>query len=100
MQALAAKMAVLEGTEDAVVTSSGMAAISGTLMALLRPQDHLMIQACGLLGSHSGYHPLSLDVHRRPLPCMQTRDDLLCWRRPMYMVELTSWFTRNFQHWA
>ncbi len=46
MQALAAKMAVLEGTEDAVVTSSGMAAIASTLITLLRPGDHLMIQAC------------------------------------------------------
>lgn len=44
MQALAAKMALLEGTEDAVVSSSGMAAISSTLMTLLRPGDHLIIQ--------------------------------------------------------
>ena len=39
-------MALLEGTEAAVVTSSGMAAISSTLLALLRSGDHLLIQAC------------------------------------------------------
>ena len=68
MQALAAKMAVLEGTEDAVVTSSGMAAISSTLMTLLRPGDHLMIQACGLLLSHSGSHrPFTQRTSTSPL---------------------------------
>ena len=39
-------MALLEGTEAAVVTASGMAAISSTLLALLRSGDHLIIQAC------------------------------------------------------
>ena len=43
-QALAARIAALEGAEAAVVTSSGMAAISSTLLALLRPGDHLLIQ--------------------------------------------------------
>ena len=46
MQELAKKMALLEGTEAAVVTASGMAAISSTLLALLRSGDHLLIQAC------------------------------------------------------
>ena len=46
MQELAKKMAMLEGTEAAVVTASGMAAISSTLLALLRSGDHLIIQAC------------------------------------------------------
>ena len=39
-------MALLEGTKAAVVTASGMAAISSTLFALLRSGDHLIIQAC------------------------------------------------------
>ena len=39
-------MALLEGTEAAVVTASGMAAISSTLLALLRSGDHLIIQVC------------------------------------------------------
>ena len=37
-------MAAIEGTEAAVVTASGMAAISSTLLALLRPGDHIIIQ--------------------------------------------------------
>ena len=40
--ALADKLAALEGGEAAVVTGSGMAAISGTLLALLRAGDHLL----------------------------------------------------------
>ena len=44
MQALAAKIAALEGAEASVVSASGMAAISSTLLTLLRPGDHLMIQ--------------------------------------------------------
>lgn len=40
--ALADKLAVLEGADAAVVTGSGMAAISGALLALLRTGDHLL----------------------------------------------------------
>ena len=43
-QVLARKLAAIEGTEDAVVTGSGMAAISSTLLCLLRSGDHLLIQ--------------------------------------------------------
>ena len=52
MQELAKKMALLEGTEAAVVTASGMAAISSTLLALLRSGDHLIIQACAHACAH------------------------------------------------
>jgi cystathionine beta-lyase/cystathionine gamma-synthase len=43
-QALARAIASIEGTEAALVTASGMAAISSTLLALLRPGDHLISQ--------------------------------------------------------
>ena len=36
------RMASLEGTEDAFATASGMAAVNGALMALLRPGDHVV----------------------------------------------------------
>lgn len=44
-QILATKLAALEGTENAVVFSSGMAAISSTMLALLQPGDHFLTQA-------------------------------------------------------
>ena len=44
--AVHAKLAALENAEAAIVTASGMAAISTTLLALLRPGDHLLAQDC------------------------------------------------------
>jgi len=44
MQVLAAKMAALENTKAAVVTASGMAAISSTLLTLLKSGDHMLVQ--------------------------------------------------------
>ena len=44
LQALAAKVAALENTEDAMVTSSGMTAISTTILTLLRAGDHMLVQ--------------------------------------------------------
>lgn len=41
-QVLHAKLAALENAEDALVTASGMAAISATLLALLEPGDRVM----------------------------------------------------------
>jgi len=43
---LHAKLAALESAEAALVTASGMAAISTTLLALLTPGDHLLVQDC------------------------------------------------------
>lgn len=40
---------MLAGTEAALVLSSGMAAISSTLMTLLKAGDHMLIQVGGLL---------------------------------------------------
>ncbi len=44
--ALHQKLAALESAEAAVVTASGMAAISTTILALLRSGDHLLAQNC------------------------------------------------------
>ncbi|MBC7478154.1 MAG: O-succinylhomoserine sulfhydrylase [Pseudorhodobacter sp.] len=44
------RIAALEGTEDAFATASGMAAVSGALMALLRAGDHV-VSARALFGS-------------------------------------------------
>jgi cystathionine beta-lyase/cystathionine gamma-synthase len=40
------KLAALENTEAALVTASGMAAISTTLLALFAPGDHILVQNC------------------------------------------------------
>jgi O-succinylhomoserine sulfhydrylase len=44
------RIAALEGTEDAFATASGMAAVSGALMALVRAGDHV-VSARALFGS-------------------------------------------------
>jgi cystathionine beta-lyase/cystathionine gamma-synthase len=44
--ALHQKLAAIENAEAALVTASGMAAISTTLLALLRQGDHLLTQEC------------------------------------------------------
>jgi cystathionine beta-lyase/cystathionine gamma-synthase len=46
------KIAVLEGAEAALVTASGMAAISTTLLTLLSAGDHLLAQSCLYGGTH------------------------------------------------
>ncbi len=50
--ALAEKLAELENAEAALVTSSGMAAISTTLLTLLSNGDHLLAQNCLYGGTH------------------------------------------------
>jgi cystathionine beta-lyase/cystathionine gamma-synthase len=52
-QVLHAKLAVISGAEDALVTGSGMAAITTTLMALLTSGDHFLAQDCLYGGTHS-----------------------------------------------
>jgi O-succinylhomoserine sulfhydrylase len=44
------RIAMIEGTEDAFATASGMAAVSGALMAMLRAGDHV-VAARALFGS-------------------------------------------------
>ena len=46
------KIAVLEGTDAALVAASGMAAISGTLLSVLSSGDHLLAQDCLYGGTH------------------------------------------------
>lgn len=50
--ALQEKLAALENAEAAVVTASGMAAISTTFFALLSAGDHLLVQDCLYGGTH------------------------------------------------
>ncbi|HEX5735327.1 MAG TPA: aminotransferase class I/II-fold pyridoxal phosphate-dependent enzyme [Blastocatellia bacterium] len=51
-QALHEKLAALENAEAALVTASGMAAISTTLLTVLRAGDHLLAQGCLYGGTH------------------------------------------------
>ena len=51
---LHAKIAALEGAEAALVTASGMAAVSTALLALLGAGDHLLVQT----GLYGGTHDL------------------------------------------
>ncbi len=51
--ALSAKLASIEGAEDAVVTASGMAAISTTLLDVLGSGGHLLIQDQLYGGTHA-----------------------------------------------
>ncbi len=50
--ALADKLAALENAEDALVTASGMAAISTSLLTFLGKGDHLLAQDCLYGGTH------------------------------------------------
>ena len=49
---LHAKLAAIEGAEAAMVASSGMAAISTTLLSLLAKGDHFLLQECLYGGTH------------------------------------------------
>ncbi len=51
-QALHQKLAALENAETALVTASGMAAISTALLTVLSAGDHLLIQDCLYGGTH------------------------------------------------
>jgi cystathionine beta-lyase/cystathionine gamma-synthase len=57
--ALHAKLAALEGTEQALVTSSGMAAISTTLLSLLETGDHVL--------AHDGLYGGTFDLLNKDL---------------------------------
>jgi O-acetylhomoserine/O-acetylserine sulfhydrylase-like pyridoxal-dependent enzyme len=45
VQVLAAKIAALEGTENAIVLASGIAGVIATMLSLLNPGDHFITQA-------------------------------------------------------
>jgi cystathionine beta-lyase/cystathionine gamma-synthase len=50
--ALHSRLAALEGAEAGLVTASGMAAISTTLLTVLSAGDHLLAQSCLYGGTH------------------------------------------------
>jgi cystathionine beta-lyase/cystathionine gamma-synthase len=67
------KLAVLEGAEAAVATASGMAAVTTTLLSILRAGDHLLASDCLYGGTHDfltqhasdlGWSYSFVDVHR------------------------------------
>ncbi|HEY0480808.1 MAG TPA: aminotransferase class I/II-fold pyridoxal phosphate-dependent enzyme [Kofleriaceae bacterium] len=58
--ALHAKIAALEGTEQALVAGSGMAAISSTLLSLLSTGDHVL--------AHDGLYGGTFDLLTKDLP--------------------------------
>src|SRR5580704_8028616 len=51
--ALGKLLSSLEGAEAAVVAASGMAAISSTLLTVLKAGDHLLAQECLYGGTHT-----------------------------------------------
>lgn len=66
---LADKLAALEGAEDALVTASGMAAISSTLLAFLGAGDHVLVQDNVYGGTH--------DLLTRDLPRLGVSHDFI-----------------------
>ncbi|HKJ15741.1 MAG TPA: aminotransferase class I/II-fold pyridoxal phosphate-dependent enzyme [Xanthomonadales bacterium] len=60
-QVTADKLACLEESEAAIVTSSGMGAISSVMLALLKPGDHVVV----LEGLYGGSHALVLEEFQR-----------------------------------
>ena len=71
-EALHAKLAVLENAEAALVTASGMAAISSVLLTLLAPGDHMLVQEGLYGGTHSLVHE---DLHRLGMSVDGVPDD-------------------------
>ena len=72
--ALHRKLASLENAEAALVTASGMAAITTTLLTLLRAGDHLLAQGCLYGGTH--------DFLTRDFPSFGIEHDFIDWRSP------------------
>jgi cystathionine gamma-synthase/cystathionine gamma-lyase/cystathionine beta-lyase len=67
------KLAALEGAQAAVATASGMAAVTTTLLSVLRAGDHVLASDCLYGGSHDflthhaedlGWRYSFVDVHR------------------------------------
>jgi cystathionine gamma-synthase/cystathionine gamma-lyase/cystathionine beta-lyase len=59
---LHAKLAALEGAEDAVATSSGMSALSAILLAFLKRGDHVLAGDCLYGGTHAFLHQHAEDL--------------------------------------
>jgi cystathionine beta-lyase/cystathionine gamma-synthase len=71
---LGLKLASLENAEAALVTTSGMAAISTTLLSILSPGGHLLAQDCLYGGTH--------DFVTRDLPALGISHDFIDSQRP------------------
>ena len=67
--ALHRKLAAIENAEDALVTASGMAAVTTTLLAILGAGDHLLAQDCLYGGTH--------DLLTIELPRLGIRSDFI-----------------------
>lgn len=78
--ALHEKLAALENGEAAVVSASGMAAISTTLLALLSAGDHFLAQDCLYGGTH--------DLITKDLPAYGISSDFICGKDPEAWKEL------------
>ncbi len=78
--ALHEKLAALENGEAAVVSASGMAAISTTLLALLSAGDHFLAQDCLYGGTH--------DLITKDLPAYGISSDFICGKDPVVWKEL------------
>jgi len=75
--ALHAKLAALENAEAALVTASGMAAISGVLLSILRSGDHVLAQDCLELLGRWPYGPayaVAVSGRHRRLRSSRPRD--------------------------
>lgn len=66
---LADRIAVLEGTETALATASGMASISAILFTLLSSGDHILVQDCLYGGTNTllHHHFPRLNISHTPL---------------------------------
>jgi cystathionine beta-lyase/cystathionine gamma-synthase len=78
--ALHEKLAALENGEAAIVSASGMAAISTTLFALLSAGDHFLAQDCLYGGTH--------DLITKDLPAYGISSDFICGKDPDVWKEL------------
>ncbi len=56
------KLAVLEGAEEALVTGSGMTAITGAILSVLKPGEHLLAQNSLYGGTHGFVCTLLADL--------------------------------------
>jgi len=72
------RLAAMEGGECCIATSSGMAAIMATCVALLKPADHV-VAASGLFGSTTQFFKKYLTRMGNPVDFAQI-DDLADWR--------------------
>jgi cystathionine beta-lyase/cystathionine gamma-synthase len=86
--ALHAKLSALEGTEQALVTSSGMAAISSTLLSLLAAGDHVI--------AHDGLYGGTFDLLTKDLPRLGITASFVDASRPETWAAATTPRTRAF----